>query len=84
MPDFAEQQVCVPHVSPANGTELVRICCRLVLLGLIALARLCHFVYEQPSSSLMPLLPYFQFLALIIRPLAWNTVHLPLGSIGVC
>ena len=54
-----------------------RITCRWILLGLIAIARGCSWLTEQPRSSLMPFLAYFKFAALAIRPSPWESVSLP-------
>ena len=57
--------------------EHPRITARWLLLGLLALARGCQFITEQPSSSLMTICSYVRFLALIIRPHFWDHVRLP-------
>lgn len=54
----------------------LRITCRWVLLGLLAAARCCQFLTEQPRSSLMPLMAYVRFAALVIRPMCWSMVSL--------
>jgi len=49
---------------------------RWIMLGLLAAARGCYFMTEQPRSSLMPLIPYFRFAALVLRPIHWDQVSL--------
>ena len=49
---------------------------RWIILGLIAAARGVYFVTEQPRSSLMPLIAYFRYAALVVRPLNWTTSSL--------
>lgn len=53
-----------------------RITARWILLGLVATARNCWFVTEQPRSSLMPYYAYVRFMAMILRPLPWRLVSL--------
>lgn len=65
------------YVRDANS-----ITCRWVLLGMIALARGVLFVTEQPRSSLMPMMAYFKYLALVVRPIAWNSTTFPMGAYG--
>ena len=54
----------------------LRITCRWILLGLLAAARSCQFLTEQPRSSLMPLMAYVWFAALVIRPMRWSMASL--------
>ena len=54
----------------------LRITCRWILLGLLAAARSCQFLTEQPRSSLMPLMAYVRFAALVIRPMRWSMASL--------
>lgn len=60
-----------------------RITCRWVLLGLIASARGCGFLCEQPRSSLMASFAYFRHFALAVRPMFWDQVSLS-GSYNKC
>lgn len=59
-----------------------QITARWILLGLLAIARGCKFITEQPSSSLMTGWIYVKYLALIIRPIFWGNVKFPMGAYG--
>ena len=64
------------HTTHTHASIDLRITVRWILLGLLATARGVQFLTEQPGSSLMPMLCYFQFVAMIIRPVTWNSVKL--------
>ena len=64
------------HNTHTHASIDLRITVRWILLGLLATARGVQFLTEQPGSSLMPMLCYFQFVAMIIRPVTWNSVKL--------
>ena len=43
---------------------------------MVALARGCEMVGEQPGSSVMPDYPYLKFMAVAIDPIPWGRVRL--------
>ena len=53
-----------------------RITCRFIILAMIAIARLCELIGEQPGSSLMPDFPYLKFMAVAIDPIPWGRIRL--------
>lgn len=59
----------------------LRITSRFVLLSMVAIARGCQIVWEQPGSSLMLEFPYLKFMAIMIQPVLWNVTRLSLPQL---
>ena len=64
------------HIDALN-VGLLRILARWILLGMIAVARGCRCVTEQPQSSLMTACACIRYVALVIRPIFWGEGRLP-------
>lgn len=58
------------------------ITCRFVLLCMVAVARGCQLLVEQPSGSIMLQFPYRRFFAVMITSKPWDTVRFPMGAYG--
>lgn len=65
------------HVRLGNS-----ILARWILLGMIAIARGCRWVTEQPQSSLMTACAYIRYVALVIRPIFWGERRFPMVAFG--
>lgn len=58
------------------------ICSRLVMLAFLATCRTAYVAVEQPSSSLMPWMYYWIWMAQKIRPLKWHHCRFPMAAYG--